>query len=123
MSTAFRYCETACGSRAREYYALSVPGVTGKTRGHYGPRAARQLGSLMAEPKRLPRSYTTAPPRKRVRQPEPQRRAVTPCRPRARQAYHAKNFPIGLRERLLRHSPPLFPRPPPPTAQSPPKEP
>ena len=31
MSTAFRYCETACGSRAREYYALSVPGVTGKT--------------------------------------------------------------------------------------------
>ena len=112
MSTAFRYCETACGSRAREYYALSVPGVTGKTRGHYGPRAIKQLGGRKTRPKRLPRMYTTAPPRKRVRQPEPQRRAVTPCRPRARRASCAI-FPIGFREPRLRHSPPPFARGPP----------
>jgi hypothetical protein len=41
MSTASRYCETACSARAGEPNALSVPGDSGKTRGHYDPRAAR----------------------------------------------------------------------------------
>ena len=62
MSTASRYRETACGSRAICRNAAGVPGLTGATRGYYGPRAARQLGGLnKTEPKCAPAVVSAAP--------------------------------------------------------------
>ena len=96
MSTASRDCGTACGPRAGDSNAVSVPGASGKTRGHYDPRAARQLGSPSdwTEPK-------SESELERVRA-APGDRAFAPT------------HYTGLREPRLRHSPPVFfPRPPP----------
>ena len=51
MSTASRNCGTVCSARGLWSNAPEVPGVSGKIRGHYDPRAARQLGSRKAWPK------------------------------------------------------------------------
>ena len=88
MSTASLHCGTACGPRAGGINASSVPGGTGMTRGHYDPRAERQLGS--------PSDWT-----------EPK------CGPdTVRAAFGASastpTLPPGLRELRLRHSPPSF---------------
>ena len=122
MSTAFRYCETACGSRARELYAPSVPGVNGKTRGHYDPRAARQLGGRKAGPKRLPRMYTTAP-RPSGRAPGRRSAGVAPVsRPAPSRAFAPALYPPS-REPRLRHSPPLLSRRPAPGGRPPGRDP
>ena len=91
MSTASRYRETACGARAGNRNAVSVPGVSGKPRGHYDPRAERQVRESRGFPcKRKPEVEIAAP----------QGRAFMP-------------IPFSAsREPRLRHSPPFI-RPPP----------
>lgn len=110
MSTASRNCGTTggtCGGVATHH---SAPGANGRTRGHYDPRADRQLGRPnWALPKSLPQATNAAPPRKRVLAPAmrgPQRAPAAKARMRRAPCAF---FPIGLRGRLLRHS-----LPPPP---------
>ena len=94
MSTASRYRETVCGSRAGNRNAVSVPGVSGKTRGHYDPRALGQLGSRAkpTEPKCEPEHVTAA----------------------SGAGANAPFPTLSSREPRLRQSPPLtLPRPPP----------
>ena len=43
MSTASRDCGSAGGARAGAPHAGSVPGVNGKPRGYYGPRAQKAV--------------------------------------------------------------------------------
>ena len=104
MSTASRYRETVRGARAMCLNAAHVPGVTGKTRGHYDPRALGQLGSLRkTEPKSEPDHVTAALSFTRTHEPEAHAGAggFAP-------------FPnLFSREPRLRHSPPPYPRPPP----------
>ena len=94
MSTASRYREAACGSRAGCRNAAAVPGETGKTRGHYDPRAERQIGSpgKWTGPKHGPEFVTAT----------------------SGAGALAPDYPHMQREPRLRHSPPpFFPRPPP----------
>jgi hypothetical protein len=92
MSTASRNCGTVCSARGRWSNAPEVPGVSGKIRGHYDPRAARQLGSRKAWPKYEPEAEIAA----------------------FRSQSSAHKTTLSRRGARLRHSPPLsFPQPPP----------
>lgn len=93
MSTASRNCGTVCSARGLRSNAPEAPGVSGKIRGHYDPRAARQLGGLRkTEPKYEPEAETAAHA--------------------SQSSAHNKTF--FRRGARLRHSPPLsLPQPPP----------
>ena len=117
MSTASRNCGMAGGTCGREPNAHPAPGVRAWPRGYYDPRAFWQLGSGNAWPKCWPSDDNAAPPRKRAQQLAGNGRSKSRhalfkrC---ARLALAPYSFPIGLRERHIRHSPPPFyPRPPP----------
>ena len=109
MSTASRNCGTASGTCDGGRNAASIPGAEGCTRGHYDPRAVRQLRHFREKGRgeRQPRATNAAPPRKRVQ--------GQGDRPRMSRGPRASLFfPIGLREPRLRHSPPpSLARPPP----------
>ena len=107
MSTTSRNCRTDGGPRAGNPDEVSVPGVNGKTRGHYDPRAARQLGSVKnTEPKRWPLALKAAPLPPRVWAKAtlqggegPSRALVPPL---------SSCLVSGRHDRPLRHSPPLY---------------
>jgi hypothetical protein len=65
MSTASRDCGRTGGARDGKRNALSAPGVNGKPRGHYDPRAERQLGL----PQKGSTEARTGISKRRVRKP------------------------------------------------------
>lgn len=108
MSTASRNRGIAGGTCGGGITQPSAPGATGGTRGQYDPRATGNAtcprGTCC---KRLPLATNAAPPRKRagagLEKGACPALSATPA-----QRAHRAIFPIGLRERPVRHS-----RPPP----------
>ena len=105
MSTASRYCGSVGGTCGGVDTQRPAPGATGGARRHYDLRAERQSGRARGTVHTFsPLATNAAPPRKRAGASGEggASRSARPESPVGRA--HRAFFPIGLRERRLRHS-------------------